>query len=227
MKEPESLTNASLYVRDLLQEKFGQPLARCDGCIGSYYLVFHIHGFMSEMERVLVAQGQSDAVMHSRRLIMQGILPELRGVLQRELNVQIVEYQTDWSYENNSGFLAFRLWEEVAHSHPPGSWSHLQEFHDEVVRLSTLIEKPPVETSVIPLTPHMLLVRRDGILILLEKTLLAKGYRDELRTAKAELEKAYFQHDAQFQRLIGRELEDVFIDWNLDEDRSLMCFIWR
>lgn len=227
MSKQEQLDKISQYVRDLLQEKFGQPLMNCEAFMGSNYLVFYIRGFISSMERVLVGEGQTDAVFSSRGLIIQSLVHEMKGVIQLQLGVTILEFYNDWNYENNTGMIIAVLQEGQEFSQPPGEWQGLGAFEAEVKRLSAVIQKKPEKTMIVPLAPRILLVQRDGILILIEKALIAKGYEKELKLTKSELEKNYFHQSAQFELILNRSLEDVFVDWNLHEDRSLMCFVWK
>ncbi len=74
--------------------------------------------------------------------------------------------------------------------------------------------------------PKVYLIIRKGILITLEKALMAKGYEDVLRTTKSEMEKVYFLHD-NFSSIFNQDVRDIFIDWNLKEDQSLICLILK
>ncbi|WP_198299765.1 Na-translocating system protein MpsC family protein [Tumebacillus avium] len=227
MNKQEQLGKIGDYVRDALQRSFGQELSACDVFLGSNYLVMHIRGFVSPMEAVLVEGGEYDAVAASRGLVVQKLLFECKAVVQLLLGVRVEEFYDDWSYTNNAGMIIGILAEEQEFSHPPGDWKGLDLFKADVERLCQLVEKVPEKTRIVPFTPRMLVVQRDGILIALEKAMIEKGYEKQLRATKADLEKGYFHHNALFEPIIGRELEDVFIDWNMHSDRSLMCFVWK
>lgn len=227
MNKQEQLEKIGEYVRDSLQRSFGQDLSACEVFLGSRYLVIYVRGFVSPMEAVLVGGGEIDAVAASRGLVVGKLLLECKAVVQLQLGVRVEEFYDDWSYPNNTGMIVGILAEEQEYSNPPGDWQRLDLFQADIERISKIIQKVPEKTQIIPLTPRMLLVQRDGILIELEKAMIEKGYEKQLRATKADLEKGYFHHNALFEPIIGMALEDVFIDWNLQSDRSLMCFVWK
>lgn len=227
MNKQEPLLEINQYVRDLLQQKFGQELNHCEAFLGGRYLVVYVRGFVSAMEGVLLRQGQLDKVANARAMVMESLITEYKTYLKLQLALSVDEFYQDWSYENNTGVIIALLKEEQEHPEPPGDWRGLDGLEDEVNRISHIIEQTPRLTTVVPLTPRVLIVQRDGILILLEKVMVAKGYVKELRATKADVEKDYFHHQAKFTAMVGRELEDLFVDWNFESDRSIMCLMWK
>lgn len=57
-------------------------------------------------------------------------------------------------------------------------------------RISFLVEKVPDEIKTYPISPSIYLIERRGILIQIEKALIEKGFENELRFTKDELEMA-------------------------------------
>ncbi|MNJ00851.1 hypothetical protein D3C73_1602950 [compost metagenome] len=57
--------------------------------------------------------------------------------------------------------------------------------------------------------------------------MIKKGFEVELLVTKDELEKTYFRRDGSLQELFGREMKDIFMDWLLKEDQSLMCIVLK
>jgi len=227
VNKQEQLIEIGRYVRELLQQKFGQELAHCEAFAGDRYLVVFVRGFVSAMEGVLLRQGQLDKVAAARAMVMESSITEYKTYLKLQHALKADEFYQDWSYENNTGVMIALLKEEQGYAEPPGEWQGLQEMEDEINRISHIIEQTPRKIAIVPLTPRMLIVQRDGILILLEKVMVAKGYIKELRATKADVEKDFFHHQAQWSMMAGRELEDLFVDWNFESDRSIMCLMWK
>jgi uncharacterized protein YbcI len=88
-----------------------------------------------------------------------------------------------------------------------------------------LVQKVPNTIVIYPVSSSVILVERTGILITLEHALIEKGFEEELKITKDELEKSYFHRYGKFCEIFKNEVKDIFIDWNLREDRSIMAFI--
>jgi len=73
----------------------------------------------------------------------------------------------------------------------------------------------------------MYLVKRDGILVQIEKQLIIKGYEQTLMVTKDELEKSYLHRDSRFEEIFRNPVADIFVDWDFSEDRSIMCFVLK
>ncbi|WP_223155166.1 Na-translocating system protein MpsC family protein [Alkalibacillus aidingensis] len=95
----------------------------------------------------------------------------------------------------------------------------------EVARVSELVQKVPGKIHVYKLSTSIYIVERIGILIPIEKALIKKRFKKELLITKDTLEKSYFHRYGRFNEIFNSEIKDIFIDWFIDEDKSLMVFI--
>jgi uncharacterized protein YbcI len=176
------------------------------------------------MEEVLLSQGQNDMIDLIRITIIKSVLEELKGVIQVTIQTEVCDFYHDWNIPNNSGLLMFVL------NNPINQENELiqldtSEFEAEISRISALVQKVPDQINLYPISRQILLVERKGILVPIEKALITKGFDEELRVAKDELEKKYFHRDGKFDELFKQRVVDIFIDWNLKDDKSLMSFI--
>lgn len=71
------------------------------------------------------------------------------------------------------------------------------------------------------------MVRREGILVEIEKSLIEKGYEQTLVVTKDELEKSFLHHNGHFEEIFSRPVEDILVDWDLHKDNSVICFILK
>jgi uncharacterized protein YbcI len=220
----EKLTYISSYCSKALRKNFGRGPHSCQAIVNKNYLVLYIRGFISPMEEVLLQQQKSGYVEHARMVIINHLLEELKGVVQVTLGVEVEEFYHDWNFPNNSGTMLFLLEKEVTQTQFEPEFS-IDDFEFEVGRLSALVQKVPDIIHTIPISPSIVLVERKGILIPIEKALIAKGFSTELILTKDELEKKYFHRDGKFTSIFNKNVRDIFIDWNLKEDKSLMAFI--
>lgn len=213
----------SSYISKLLRKKFGRGPQTCRTSVCKNHLVTYIRGFLTPMEDILLQQGQNKYVDHARTVIINHLLDEIKGVIQVTLDVEVEEYYHDWNFPNNSGILIFVLEADVGQVMNVDI--DIQKLELEVGRISLLVEKVPDNINTYPISPSIYLIERSGILIQIEKALIAKGFQKELKFTKDELEKKYFHRDGRFEDIFKRPIIDIFIDWNFDEDKSLMAFI--
>lgn len=220
------LNTISSYVSKALRKSFGRGPESCKSVMSDQFLVVYIRGFVSPMEEILIKQGQRDQVELARGVIIQHVLEELRGTLVVLLNQEVERAYHDWNFPNNSGTLIFLLKPleaQGASSGPPGV--DLSRLESEVARITQLVQKMPERVRTHFVSPGVYIVERDGIMIAIEKALVEKGYSEQLKVTKDELEKKYFHRYGEFNRIFGKEVLDIFVDWNFSEDKSLMAFI--
>ncbi|MNI71655.1 hypothetical protein D3C73_1275380 [compost metagenome] len=92
--------------------------------------------------------------------------------------------------------------------------------------MSSKVQKLPNLTSSWWINPRMLIIRREGILIPLEKELLELGYENTLRTTKRKMEKRYLEMTT-VASLLGKELSDIYVDWDFNKDTSVIAYTFK
>lgn len=215
----------SSYISKLLRKNFGRGPQNCQTIVSKNYLVTYIRGFLSPMEDILLQHGQNKYVDQARSFIISHLLDEVKGVVQVTLDVEVEDYYHDWNFPNNSGVLIFVLDTEAGQENK--TEVDIQKLELEVGRISLLVEKIPDKINIYPISRSIYLIERQGILIQIEKALIEKGFENELRFTKDELEKTYFHREGQFEDIFHKSVMDIFIDWNFKGDKSMMAFILR
>ncbi|QOR67248.1 DUF2294 family protein [Cytobacillus suaedae] len=224
MELNDKLTYISSYCSKALRKNFGRGPHSCQSTLNNNYLVLYVRGFISPMEEVLIQQKQNDYVENARNIIITHIIEELKGVVQVTLEVDMEEYYQDWNFPNNSGIIILVLESEISHSEIEIEYDK-GEIEKEIGRISALVQKVPNCINSIPISQNIVLIERKGILIPIEKALIARGFSQELIVTKDELEKKYFHRYGKFEVIFNKSIRDIFIDWNLKEDKSFMCFV--
>ncbi|WP_404330847.1 Na-translocating system protein MpsC family protein [Mesobacillus maritimus] len=224
MIDKNKLDYISSYISKLLRKKFGKGPQSCQTNLNGKYLVTYLRGFVSPMEDILLEQRQKKTVNDARTLIMDHLLEEIKGVVQVSINVEVTEYYHDWNFPNNSGIIIFILEEGISEEAPEPSVDKVG-LEEEIARISMLVQKVPDQIYIYPISPTVFLVERVGILVQIEKALISKGFQQELKFTKDELEKEYFHRDGRFEVLFQKSVKDIFIDWNFKDDKSMMAFI--
>lgn len=230
MERLEQLKHISGYAGKLLRQKFGRGPEYCQAYARHHFLVLSVQGFLSPMEEALLRLGHQVIVTTARQAVMTSLLEELKGVIQLTLDADVTGFYTNWSLPNNNGLIVALTHLPLTEDNPGEAGDQdpvFSQLEQEVSRLSALVEKVPERIRVYRIHSKMFIVIREGILVPIEKALAQKGFHNELLIAKEELEKSYFHRDGRFDLLFGRPVQDIFFDWSLTNDNSLICFVLK
>lgn len=213
----------------LLRKNFGRGPESCFAFANERFLVFYIRGFMSPIESTLLEHGNSDNIDISRNIVMKTVLNQLKGILELEFEQDIESFYHDWNYPQNTGMITVQFENAVTLFVDQNQDTHvdLNPLIDEVDRISVLVEKKPETTEAYFISPKIFLVKRDGILVRIEKALIAKGFEQTLSVTKDELEKSYLHRDGRFEEIFSNPVTDIFVDWDFHEDNSIICFVLK
>lgn len=220
----EKLKYISSYTSKLLRNKFGRGPESCFAVTAYHFLVLQIRGFISPMEEVLLQENQRIQVDHARDVVIKSILAELKGVFQVTLETEVNTFFHDWNFPNNTGVIIAEL-ENTLMPMKKSEEINFPLLESEVARISHLVEKKPEETTSFQISPKVFIVKREGILVPIEKALIEEGFKRELHIAKDDLEKKYLHRYGKFDQVFQRAVTDIFVDWNFKNDNSLICFI--
>lgn len=218
--------NISSLLSKLLRKNFGRGPDSCNAFAKNRFLVFYIRGFLSTMEKVLIENESIDNIIISRNIIMEKILMELKGILELDFQTDVTCIYHDWNYHKNTGIITVIFDQEVPSIESEvGKFIEYKDFIDEVERLSILIQKKPEKIEAFQINPRLYLVIRYGIFVPIEQRLIQKGHEQTLLIAKDELEKIYFYRNGHFDVIFNKSVIDIFVHWNIKENRSLTYLI--
>jgi uncharacterized protein YbcI len=225
----QKIMDISSLTSKLLRKNFGRGPETCYAYAKGRFLVFYIRGFLSPMEATLLENGNSDTIEISRNMIMKTVQNQLKGILELEFSQDIESFYHDWNYPQNTGMITVQFEGEIIEevglklSDPVD----LKPLIEEVERLSILVQKRPEKIEAYFISPKIYLIKRDGILVQIEKALIEKGYEQTLIVTKDELEKSYLHRDGSFEEIFSNPVADIFVDWDLSKDRSITCFVLK
>lgn len=225
----QKLMDISSLISKLLRKNFGRGPESCFAFANERFLVFYIRGFMSPLESTLLEHGDSDNIDISRNIVMKAVLNQLKGILEMEFEQDIESFYHDWNYPQNTGMITIQFENVVTQFIDRNQGAHvdLKPLIDEVDRISILVQKKPEKTKAYLISPKIFLVKRDGILVRIEKALIAKGFEQTLLVTKDELEKSYLHRDGRFEEIFSDPVADIFVDWDFQEDKSIICFVLK
>ncbi|MBT2655811.1 DUF2294 family protein [Bacillus sp. ISL-18] len=220
----QKLMEISSFVSKLLRQNFGKGPLSCYPFSRSRFLIFYIRGFLSPIENVLIENQDIDNAKISRNVVMKTILTELKGILELEFQQDVQSLYHDWNYLNNTGMITAVFEKEIPSFKSVEQFPEYKDFIGEVERISILVQKKPDKIEAFQITPKLYLVKRYGILVPIEKALIENGYEQALLVTKDKLEKKYFYQHGHFDEIFKKPVTDIFVDWNLKDDRSLTYF---
>ncbi|MBO2943657.1 DUF2294 family protein [Paenibacillus sp. F411] len=221
----QSLINQiASYTGKLLRDRFGKGPESVHVSIGDGCISLHIRNFIGPVEKFLLSKEEEQAFRYTRELLMKSLLPELTQYLKNETGIDVKEMYYDWGLQNATGIIV-GLFESS--SLTEYTYDEQAEVHEQVAILTARVQKLPERIRSWWVNPKTLIIVREGILILLEKELLELGYGNVLRTTKRKLEKRMFGQDIQVSEILGKELSDVYVDWDFDKDKGIAAYVFN
>ncbi len=227
MERKSNEAEIASYVGKLLRDNFGKGPASVYVSIQEPYMTIYFRDFLAPMERVLVDQKEDMRVEETRDLLMQGLIPEIKASIRVMADLEIESFYHDWSLHNRSGIIIGVMKEVNSfEGRELEGYKEKEQVHDEIIRVSKLAEKAPENVDSCKLNDRTLVVLRDGILVRIEKELIRDGFEEELKLTKRRLEKGLL-HDHQFESILSAKVEDIFVDWDFNLDKSYIIIIMK
>jgi uncharacterized protein YbcI len=217
-------SDISSYVGKVLRDHFGKGPSSVYVSIYDPFVTIYVKDFLSATERVLYRGKQEQTLKKTRDFVMDKISDEISAYIREVTEIDIQDLYYDWSLENQSGvFLGVGSYSSDV---PFPSYQGQDTVHDEVILMSEKVEKRPEKTVSLQVNARTLIVIREGLLVEIEKQLIHDGHQEALRQSKGKIEKRTLKAD-KISAHIECEIEDYFIDWDFDKDRSFTVFIMK
>ncbi|RLQ89727.1 Na-translocating system protein MpsC family protein [Planomicrobium sp. Y74] len=213
------------YISTLLRKHFGKGPTSVFVTVKKPYIVIHFRGFVAPMEAVLLKQKEWKRVLKTRDLLINELKEDIAKNLWRIAEMDIQEFYADWNLELETGLLVGVLKDETDEDnfHWP---DHIDKeaFEQKIEDASERAEKKPSSIKSYWLNDRPLLVKRTDILVGIENALIAEGYAEILKLAKRPLERRLLL-ETQPEKELGRQITEVFLDWNFSEDIGYIVFM--
>ena len=214
------------YIGRLFRETFGRGPKSVLVTFGQSLVAIYLNGFLSPLERILLDERQEETIWSTRDTLMQRLIPEIKANLASLTNQSIEKIYYDWNLNNKSGILiatavqerAFGECEDLFHTHPT--------FKENILRLSKSTQKVPDWAAAYRLSPELVVLHREGVIAPIERELIQLGRAAtvHLKAAKRHLEKRYLQSNVLIETLLNKSVQDIFVDWDFDNDQNWTVF---
>lgn len=228
MTENHSIqSQISAYAVKFLKEHFGESPYEIEVKFQKPFLLIHLQGFLLAPEELLISRRESKLVLESRDLLMNSLKKDFLEGLSSFAEFQASNLFFDWNLEKQSGFLLAVADDSKVESDFSSPSNVDEEPIKEIIEMnSTLSQKKPEETDLFWLSSSILLIRRKGIMVDIEKRLIKNGVSEELRMAKRPLEyriTKFFNLDY----FLPSPVEEILVDWDFYQDISYMVLILK
>lgn len=224
--EKQTQFEIASHIGRLLREAFGKGPQSIFVSINRPFVVIYLRNFLSQTEKILLQQGHLFSVQHTRNIVMETLIPEIKAYLLLLTGINIREFYFDWGLHNYSGvFVGIESEDNPVDNSTQESYLGKEELHLEIERISLHIQKIPDEIHSFLINERTLLIVRSGILISIGKELIRLGFEENLKLAQRNLEKNHLFNNNQFQKILKSPIVDVFTDWNFHLDKSIIVFI--
>lgn len=213
------------YISALLRNHFGKGPTSVFVTIKKPFILIHLRGFIAPMETVLLKKKDWKRVLETRDLLINELKSEIEENLRRIADLNIQEFYADWNLEAESGMLIGVMPDDAQRE--DFEWpEHIdkEELESKVAYASEIAEKEPGSVESYWLNDRTLLVKRNQILVGIEKALIAEGYTEILKLAKRPLERRLV-YNTQPEKTLGRPVTEVFLDWNFSADIGYIVFM--
>lgn len=222
MKKNTVEAEIASYTGKILRDNFGKGPSSVYVSIEEPLITIYLKDFLAPIEKVLQNRRNELKVEETRDLMMKELIPDLKAALKSMAGIEIDGIHYDWNLGKRTGliFVAFNTSNPLPEKEYPGK----KAIEEEINRLSIKAQKMPEETTSSMLNSRTLAVIRKGILVDIEKELIANEFTEELKLSKRKLEKRFFNND-HLKSLIDGEMEDIFVGWDFELDIGYSIFI--
>ena len=221
-------TELAGYIGRTLRENFGKGPESVFVSYNDSVMTIYLRNFISPSESVLLGQQQEIMIQTTRDLLMQTLIPEFKAYIKILTSMEVNEFYYDWGLHNKSGLfvcIGSTLIESDTKSEKTYNYHGQESLHREIKRISLQAEKTPEEVHSYLLNERTLVVIRNGILVPIEKELIRLGNFETLRLAKRNLEKRLLHNSGNFEAILQRKVNDIFVDWDFYRDKSVIVLI--
>lgn len=136
----------SSYISKILRDHFGKGPESVHVSLGKTFIIVYIRNFLTPTEKVLMNQKQDESVQHTRDLVMQTLIPEMKAYIKIVTGMEIREFYYDWGLHNKSAMFTGICSDSTSTDYPiTEQFTGKEDLIHEIIQLSSESEKKPEE----------------------------------------------------------------------------------
>lgn len=224
-KEKTVESEVGSYITTLLRKHFGKGPTSVYVTVRHPFITIYFRGFLAPMEKLQVKQGEIKRVLGTRDILMLDLKPEISRGISEVANLELTEVYADWNLIKETGMIIGVMENDATEI--PENWpddGNPEAVRGEIMEASNKAEKVPDRTDIYWLSDRIILVRRSGILVRIEKELIKNGFAEELKLAKRPLEHEVLR-EVNLEAALKRTISEIFLDWNFENDVSYIALL--
>lgn len=226
-EEKTNQNKVASYIGKVLRDNFGKGPTSVHVTLDFPFLIIHLRDFLAPMEAILIQQKEVKRVEETRDVLMEQLKLEIHLQLQSIVGIDIKELYFDWNLVKKTGMIIGILDENTNSSDSkwPGHLN-LKQFNKRVREMSDWGQKIPEETESFWLNDRIIVIKRTGIFVQIEKELINHGFTEELKLVKRPMERRLAQQ-AHLEQFLDRSIVETFVDWDFNGDKGYMILVLR
>lgn len=214
----------SSYISALFRTHFGKGPSAVYVTIENSFITIHFRGFLAAMEKNLMNQNEMKRVLVTRDMIIRNLEPDITRNIEAIAGHHVTEFYTDWNPEKETGLMICIIDEDVKEQQM--KWPDTadgQALREYIKLADEKSQKTPDRTDIYWLNDRMVLARRSGVLLEIEKEFIRQGFIEELKLSKRSLEHRALK-EAQLESVLTRNIDETFLYWNFAKDLGYIIF---
>lgn len=224
-KQQEDLLQLGSTLSKKLKQRFGKGPESCFVTLHMGKLTVIIRNFITPAEEVLINIGEMNLAYNFRTILMNHIANELiTHEAFKVLNFNNGSFLQDWDFETNTAILLFEeesLSKNLDNKNNPYFY---EKMTDQIKYVSSELHKAPHSLDIMKISPSLLAVECQGVMLEIENVLHKKGHQDLLQERSRGIKKRFQNKKDLFAKIIGKEIEGIYILWDYKKDRNFIIF---
>lgn len=213
------------YIGKLLRDNFGRGPTSVHVSLAPPYMVVHLRDFLAPMEKILVNQNETKRVEETRDLLMSQLISEIRLQVSQLTDIQLDEMYFDWNLNNKSGLILGTI-ASTTEEHDFSWPAHVSQtkFQERIKEMSEWAQKIPHSISTYWLHEKIIVIRRTGVFVQIEKELINAGHTEILKTVKRPMERRMILQ-AKLDQILRMSIAETFLAWDFRGDKGYIVLI--
>ncbi|KAB2331751.1 Na-translocating system protein MpsC family protein [Bacillus mesophilum] len=221
----DHMLHLSSTLSKLLKRRFGKGPETCYVNGDGEKLYIFMRNFITPAEEVLLGSKQWEIAIHFRTAIIEAVIKEFSSEITKTLDQRYPSFYHDWNYEKNTGMILLVSGKaNVEERLPAGTKNRILAMVDKI---GSRFHKRAEHLSILKYTPSICIIEADSIMAPLENLVFQMGKMNLLYRYSESVKKGYFEQKSSLEVSFNRIIEDIFIMWDYQSDKSLLVFTFR
>lgn len=220
----ENLLYLSSTFSRLLKRRFGKGPETCTMMSKGNKLYIYMRNFITPAEEVLVENNELNLAHTFRSTVINAVITEFIPEVSKVFGGAVDHYYHDWNYPSNTGII---LLENIpSNDEVKIDIGFEKSFFNLIEEVGTRYHKRPASLNIVKFTQNICAVEAKDVLLHLESLAYVKGNLDLLLHQAREIKSGYLKNKKLFEHIFNRIIEDIFMLWDYDNNRSFLIFVF-